>query len=166
MSPSINSQGSNADGYEDRQFVVLTSEKQARVVALPSQNCVYKQQLADTHLVIKAEITSLKGMLTAIFCNKVKNEKLSMWRQARSDCILTHSTVSSIRPTLWISILELISFFCVSQKATIMVKYDCFELTDSVCLVCYVSNGHVCTYSLPSLRPLIDVDFVPVSDLR
>ncbi|OXU18960.1 hypothetical protein TSAR_002998 [Trichomalopsis sarcophagae] len=97
MSPSINSQGSGTDGYEDRQFVVLTSEKQARVVALPSQNCVYKQQLAETHVVIKAEITSMK---------------------------------------------------------------------DSVCLVCYVSNGHVCTYSLPSLRPLMDVDFVPVSDLR
>ncbi|XP_031780459.1 syntaxin-binding protein 5 isoform X9 [Nasonia vitripennis] len=96
MSPSINSQGSGTDGYEDRQFVVLTSEKQARVVALPSQNCVYKQQLAETHVVIKAEITSMK---------------------------------------------------------------------DSVCLVCYVSNGHVCTYTLPSLRPLMDVDFVPVSDL-
>ena len=61
MSPSINSQGSGTDAYEDRQFVVLTSEKQARVVALPSQNCVYKQQLAETHIVIKAEITSLKG---------------------------------------------------------------------------------------------------------
>ncbi|XP_023316381.1 syntaxin-binding protein 5 isoform X8 [Trichogramma pretiosum] len=96
MSPSINSQGSGTDGYEDRQFVVLTSEKQARVVALPSQNCVYKQQLADSNTVIKAEITSLK---------------------------------------------------------------------DSVCLVCYASNGHICTYSLPSLRPLIDVDLVPVSDL-
>lgn len=46
----------------DRQFVVLVSEKQARVVALPSQNCVYRQQLADTDFVVKAEIISLKGM--------------------------------------------------------------------------------------------------------
>ncbi|XP_015585069.1 syntaxin-binding protein 5 isoform X2 [Cephus cinctus] len=84
------------DGFEDRQFVVLTSEKQARVVALPSQNCVYRQQLADADIVIKAEITSLK---------------------------------------------------------------------DSVCLVCYVSSGHIATYSLPSLRPLIDVDFLPLLDL-
>ncbi|XP_058805122.1 syntaxin-binding protein 5 isoform X7 [Phymastichus coffea] len=95
-SPSINSQGSATDGYEDRQFVVLTSEKQARVVALPSHNCVYKQQIGDGGNVVKAEITSMK---------------------------------------------------------------------DSVCLVCYVSNGHISTFSLPSLRPLIDVDFVPVADL-
>ncbi|XP_070521861.1 syntaxin-binding protein 5 isoform X3 [Cardiocondyla obscurior] len=96
MSPSTNTQVSG-DNFEDRQFVVLASEKQARVVALPSQNCVYRQQLADSHIVIKAEVTSLK---------------------------------------------------------------------DNVCLVCYVSNGHITTYSLPSLRPLIDVDFVPLIDLR
>lgn len=29
----------------DRQLVVLCSEKQARVVALPSQNCLYKVKL-------------------------------------------------------------------------------------------------------------------------
>ncbi|XP_046669379.1 syntaxin-binding protein 5 isoform X6 [Homalodisca vitripennis] len=80
----------------DRQFVALVSEKQARVVALPSQNCVYRQQLADTDFVVKAEIISLK---------------------------------------------------------------------DSVCLVCYISSGHVTAYSLPSLRPLIDVDFLPLPDL-
>ncbi|XP_026830826.1 syntaxin-binding protein 5 isoform X5 [Ooceraea biroi] len=96
MPPSMNTQISG-DNFEDRQFVVLASEKQARVVALPSQNCVYRQQLAETHIVIKAEVTSLK---------------------------------------------------------------------DNVCLVCYVSNGHITTYSLPSLRPLIDVDFLPLIDLR
>ncbi|XP_046820897.1 syntaxin-binding protein 5 isoform X5 [Vespa crabro] len=96
LSPSLNAQVTTGDGFEDRQFVVLTSEKQARVVALPSQDCVYRQQLAETHIVIKAEVTTLK---------------------------------------------------------------------DNVCLVCYVSNGHVSTYSLPSLRPLIDVDFLPLTDL-
>lgn len=97
MSPSMNTQAGTGDGFEDRQFVVLASEKQARVVALPSQNCLYRQQLAETHIVIKAEITTLK---------------------------------------------------------------------DNVCLVCYVSNGHIATYSLPSLRLLIDVDFLPLIDLR
>lgn len=95
ISPTLNIQVSG-EGFGDRQFVVLTSEKQARVVALPSQTCMYKQQLADTDFVIKAEITSLK---------------------------------------------------------------------DSVCLVCYVSSGHIATYSLPSLRLLIDVDFLPLVDL-
>ncbi|XP_012236471.1 syntaxin-binding protein 5 isoform X10 [Bombus impatiens] len=95
-SPSMNTQVATGEGFEDRQFVVLASEKQARVVALPSQNCQYRQQLAESHIVIKAEITSLK---------------------------------------------------------------------DNVCLVCYISNGHITTYSLPSLRPLIDVDFLPLIDL-
>ncbi|XP_048511692.1 syntaxin-binding protein 5 isoform X2 [Athalia rosae] len=95
VSPTLNVQVSG-EGFGDRQFVVLTSEKQARVVALPSQTCMYKQQLADTDFVIKAEITSLK---------------------------------------------------------------------DSVCLVCYVSSGHIVTYSLPSLRILTDVDFLPLVDL-
>ncbi|XP_034940267.1 syntaxin-binding protein 5 isoform X7 [Chelonus insularis] len=97
MSPLLNAQASSAgDGFDDRQFVVLISEKQARVVALPSQNCAYRQQLSETHAVIKAEITTIK---------------------------------------------------------------------DGVCLVCYVSNGHIATYSLPSLRPLVDVDFLPLQDL-
>ena len=69
MSPLLNAQVSSGDGFEDRQFVVLTSEKQARVVALPSQNVVYRQQLAETHIVIKSEITSLKG--TRLFKFKV-----------------------------------------------------------------------------------------------
>ncbi|CAK1541949.1 unnamed protein product [Leptosia nina] len=81
----------------DRQFVVIASEKQARVVALPSQNCVYRQQLVDTDFVVKAEIVSLK---------------------------------------------------------------------DSVCLVSYLSTGHLSAYSLPSLRPLLHLDFLPLSELR
>lgn len=60
-SPSMNMQAAAGEGFEDRQFVVLTSEKQARVVALPSQNCLYRQQLAETHIVIKAEFTTIKG---------------------------------------------------------------------------------------------------------
>ncbi|XP_047102201.1 syntaxin-binding protein 5 isoform X3 [Schistocerca piceifrons] len=93
MSPTL---GGQQDQFGDRQFVVLTSEKQARVVALPSHNCVYRQQLAETDFVVKAEIISLK---------------------------------------------------------------------DSVCLVCYISNGHITACSLPSLRPLIDIEFLPLPDL-
>ncbi|KAJ8716401.1 hypothetical protein PYW07_003028 [Mythimna separata] len=91
MSPTP---GSDVAG--DRQFVVVASEKQARVVALPSQNCVYRQQIVETDFVVKAETVSLK---------------------------------------------------------------------DSVCLVNYLSTGHLVAYSLPSLRPLVDVDFLPLSEL-
>ncbi|XP_063381587.1 syntaxin-binding protein 5 isoform X1 [Cydia fagiglandana] len=93
MSPTPGAEGGSVG---DRQFVVIASEKQARVVALPSQNCVYRQQIVDTDFVVKAEIVSLK---------------------------------------------------------------------DSVCLVNYLSTGHLAAYSLPSLRPLVHVDFLPLSEL-
>ncbi|KAK6620676.1 hypothetical protein RUM43_010971 [Polyplax serrata] len=95
MSPTLGSSREEQCGQcGDRQFVVIVSEKQSRVVALPSHNCVYRQQLADTDFVVKAEIISLK---------------------------------------------------------------------DNVCLVCYISNGHITAHSLPSLRPLIDIDFLPLA---
>lgn len=45
----------------DQQFMVVASEKQCRVMTLPSQNCIFKQQITDTDYVIKAEIINLKG---------------------------------------------------------------------------------------------------------
>lgn len=62
MSPTPSGEAPAPAG--DRQFVVIASEKQARVVALPSQNCVYRQQIVDTDFVVKAEIVSLKGALS------------------------------------------------------------------------------------------------------
>lgn len=61
MSPTLS--GSSGDTFGDRQFIVITSEKQARVVALPSQNCVYRLQISETDYAVKAEIISLKGRI-------------------------------------------------------------------------------------------------------
>ncbi|XP_062701935.1 syntaxin-binding protein 5 isoform X6 [Aedes albopictus] len=80
----------------DRQFIVIASEKQAGVFALPSQNCVYKKNIVETDFVVKAEIISMK---------------------------------------------------------------------DSVCLICYASNGHLLVFTLPSLKLLLDIDFLPLSEL-
>lgn len=93
MSPT----NSGEQTWGDRQFVVIASEKVARVVALPSQNCVYKQIITEVSFVVKAEIIQIK---------------------------------------------------------------------DSVCLVCYVATGHISVFSLPSLRQLVYVDFLPLVDLR
>lgn len=57
MSPTL-----SADSFSDRQFIAIISEKSARVVALPSQNSVYRQQITDTDYAVKAEIISLKGV--------------------------------------------------------------------------------------------------------
>ncbi|XP_070492761.1 syntaxin-binding protein 5 isoform X6 [Chironomus tepperi] len=92
MSPTLNQDLA----FGDRQFMVIVSEKQCRIVALPSQNCVYRLQITETDFVVRAEVVSMK---------------------------------------------------------------------DSVCLVCYLSNGHLMAFGLPSLRLLLDVDFLPLADL-
>ena len=38
--------------------------------------------------------------------------------------------------------------------------------TESVCLAVYVANGHIMAFSLPSLKPLLDSDFLPFPDIR
>lgn len=67
MSPTLGgSSGGSSDSFSDRQFIAITSEKTARVIALPSQNCVYRQQIADTDYVVKAEIISFKGKVCSL----------------------------------------------------------------------------------------------------
>lgn len=118
MSPTLSE--SKGDPVGDRQFVIITSEKQARVVALPSQTCIYRQQITDGDFVVKAETITFKG------------EWLNRFR----------------------------------KRKKIQYLFIIFSFTDSVCLICYISNGHLATYSLPSLRPLMDIDFLPLSELR
>ncbi|XP_078699632.1 syntaxin-binding protein 5-like isoform X9 [Branchiostoma floridae x Branchiostoma belcheri] len=81
----------------DRQFVVICSEKQAKVISLPSQTCAYKLNITETSFVCKADVVSI---------------------------------------------------------------------ANSVCLACFLANGHIMTFSLPSLRPLLDSDFLPLADMR
>ncbi|XP_041353857.1 syntaxin-binding protein 5-like isoform X2 [Gigantopelta aegis] len=81
----------------DRQFAIICSEKQARVMSLPSQTCAYKVKITETSFVIRAEVVSIR---------------------------------------------------------------------ESVCLMCYVANGHIMAFSLPSLKPLCDVTFLPLTDYR
>ena len=56
-------------------------------------------------------------------------------------------------------------------KLVVRHKFSYFQsvyllFADSVCLACYVANGHVMTFSLPSLKPLMDVDHAPTLDER
>jgi hypothetical protein len=68
MSPTLG--GCSQDSFSDRQFIVICSEKQARVVALPSQNCVYRQQITESDFLVKAEVISMKGnVLDKVFLN-------------------------------------------------------------------------------------------------
>ncbi|XP_033874852.1 syntaxin-binding protein 5 isoform X11 [Acipenser ruthenus] len=81
----------------ENQYAVICSEKQAKVIALPSQNCIYKHNITETSFVLRA---------------------------------------------------------------------DMVQMNNSICLACFCANGHIMTLSLPSLRPLLDVNYLPLTDMR
>ncbi|XP_033635112.1 syntaxin-binding protein 5-like isoform X1 [Asterias rubens] len=91
MSPSSSTE------IADRQFVIISSEKEAKVISLPSQTCAYRVKVAESSYVVRADVISLHN---------------------------------------------------------------------SVCLACYVANGHIMAFSLPSFRVLLDHDYLPLTDLR
>ncbi|XP_074516307.1 syntaxin-binding protein 5 isoform X7 [Sebastes fasciatus] len=82
---------------QDSQFAVLCSEKQAKVVTMPSQTRIYKHNITETSFVLRADVVQMAG---------------------------------------------------------------------TNCIACFCANGHIMTLSLPSLRPLLDVNYLPLTDMR
>ncbi|XP_034713728.1 syntaxin-binding protein 5 isoform X18 [Etheostoma cragini] len=82
---------------QDSQFAVLCSEKQAKVVAMPSQTRIYKHNITESSFVLRADVVQMAG---------------------------------------------------------------------AYCIACFCANGHIMTLSLPSLRPLLDVNYLPLTDMR
>ncbi|XP_051942366.1 syntaxin-binding protein 5-like isoform X14 [Hippocampus zosterae] len=87
---------SSQEGH-DSQFAVLCSEKQAKVLAMPSQTRVYKHSITESSFVLRADVVQMGG---------------------------------------------------------------------GNCIACLCANGHIMTLSLPSLRPLLDVNYLPLTDMR
>jgi len=59
---------SSQDG-PDPQFAVLCSEKQAKVVAMPSQTRIYKHNITETSFVLRADVVQMGGAYCiACFC--------------------------------------------------------------------------------------------------
>ncbi|XP_061699129.1 syntaxin-binding protein 5 isoform X3 [Syngnathoides biaculeatus] len=87
---------SSHDGH-DSQFAVLCSEKQAKVLAMPSQTRVYKHSITESSFVLRADVVEMAGVN---------------------------------------------------------------------CIACFCANGHIMMLSLPSLRPLLDVNYLPLTDMR
>ncbi|CAH7315091.1 Stxbp5 [Phodopus roborovskii] len=88
---------SSSQEISETQYAVICSEKQAKVISLPTQNCAYKQNITETSFVLRGDIVALSS---------------------------------------------------------------------SVCLACFCANGHIMTFSLPSLRPLLDVYYLPLTNMR
>ncbi|XP_034430960.1 syntaxin-binding protein 5-like isoform X8 [Hippoglossus hippoglossus] len=91
------SPSSSQDTCGDGHLAVVCSEKQAKVILMPSQSCLFVHNITESSFVLRADVVSA--------CN-------------------------------------------------------------SVCLACFCANGHVMTLSLPSLRPLMDVNYLPLTDMR
>ncbi|XP_075252175.1 syntaxin-binding protein 5-like isoform X4 [Convolutriloba macropyga] len=89
--------GSEEATNNDRQFLVLASDKEAKVISLPSHNVVFRQRLTETSYIVRADPIIISG---------------------------------------------------------------------GACLACYVANGHIVVWSLPSLRVLLDAEYIPLTDIR
>ena len=54
---------------QDSQFAVLCSEKQAKVVAMPSQTRIYKHNITEASFVLRADVVQMAGAnCIACFC--------------------------------------------------------------------------------------------------
>ncbi|XP_017555402.1 syntaxin-binding protein 5 isoform X5 [Pygocentrus nattereri] len=82
---------------QDSHYAVVCSEKQAKVVAMPSQNCVFEHNITENSFVLRADVVVMPA---------------------------------------------------------------------GICIACFCANGHIMTLSLPSLRPLLDVNYLPLTDMR
>ncbi|XP_020776056.1 syntaxin-binding protein 5-like isoform X2 [Boleophthalmus pectinirostris] len=51
-------------------------------------------------------------------------------------------------------------------ESSFVLRADIVSVCNSVCLACFCANGHVMMLSLPSLRPLMDVNYLPLTDMR
>lgn len=88
---------STSQDLNESQYAVVCSEKQAKVISLPSQTCIYKHSITETSFILRADVV---------------------------------------------------------------------QMSQGVCLACFCANGHIMTLSLPGLRPLMDVNYLPLTDMR
>lgn len=60
---------SSSQEISENQYAVICSEKQAKVISLPSQNCTYKQNITETSFVLRGDIVALSNSIClACFC--------------------------------------------------------------------------------------------------
>uniref|UniRef100_A0A8C4RY06 Syntaxin-binding protein 5-like n=1 Tax=Erpetoichthys calabaricus TaxID=27687 RepID=A0A8C4RY06_ERPCA len=67
-------------------------------------------------------------------------------------------------------VFALPSFTCLYvhsiTEASFVLRADVVMFCNSVCLACFCANGHIMALSLPSLRPLLDINYLPLTDMR
>ncbi|XP_076799023.1 syntaxin-binding protein 5-like isoform X5 [Arvicanthis niloticus] len=51
-------------------------------------------------------------------------------------------------------------------ETSFILQADVVAMCNSACLACFCANGHIMIMSLPSLRPMLDVNYLPLTDMR
>lgn len=51
-------------------------------------------------------------------------------------------------------------------EASFILQAEVVVMCNSACLACFCANGHIMIMSLPSLRPMLDVNYLPLTDMR
>ncbi|XP_048084394.1 syntaxin-binding protein 5 isoform X9 [Alosa alosa] len=51
-------------------------------------------------------------------------------------------------------------------EASFVLRADVVQMNTGCCIACFCANGHIMALSLPSLRPLLDVNYLPLTDMR
>lgn len=60
---------SSSQDLNESQYAVVCSEKQAKVISLPSQNCIYKHSITETSFILRADVVQMsQGVCLACFC--------------------------------------------------------------------------------------------------
>lgn len=60
---------STSQDLSESQYAVVCSEKQAKVIALPSQVCIYKHSITETSFILRADVVQMsQGVCLACFC--------------------------------------------------------------------------------------------------
>lgn len=109
---------------QDCQFAVLCSEKQAKVVAMPSQTRVHKHNITEASFVLRADVVQLAGTnCIACFC--------------------ANGHIMTLRYPLLLPLSPMERYLLLPVRSRM-----------SLCR------------SLPSLRPLLDVNYLPLTDMR
>lgn len=63
VSPSL------SQDLNEGQYAVVCSEKQAKVMSLPSQACIYKHNITETSFILRADVVQMsQGACVACFC--------------------------------------------------------------------------------------------------
>lgn len=60
---------STSQDLTESQYMVVCSEKQAKVISVPSQTCVFKHNITETSFVLRADVVQAgPGPCVACFC--------------------------------------------------------------------------------------------------